>query len=145
MDIAEFLAAVFDEEQQLAEAVGVERFEAVDYLWESKYLLLKQADGTTKPTTEFDAATAEFIAAHDPSQVLADLAAKRRILARHARGGDEWMARWHPDCCVGCGHTGEHADPRTRHVNDCPELRDLAAPYAHHPDFDPSWAVDAAD
>ncbi|GGK32137.1 hypothetical protein GCM10011583_74870 [Streptomyces camponoticapitis] len=46
------------------------------------------------------------VALHDPARVLREIEAKRRILARHAR--DPWP---------------------------CHDLRDLALPYADHPDF----------
>ncbi|MFE9382410.1 DUF6221 family protein [Streptomyces sp. NPDC007025] len=56
-----------------------------------------------------------FIARHDPTRVLAEVAAKRRIL------------RWHLDeeCCSVC----------LDDVEGCPLFRALALPYAGHPDY----------
>lgn len=71
--------------------------------------------------------------------VLADIAAKRRILALHGRtegdfyGSDEPYddAGW---ACTRCGTAYEYAAPWP-----CETLRALAAPFSSHPDFDPSW------
>ncbi|MFJ5047343.1 DUF6221 family protein [Streptomyces sp. NPDC088719] len=54
----------------------------------------------------FHPTIALHVALHDPARVLREIEAKRRILARHAR--DPWP---------------------------CHGLRDLASPYAGHPDF----------
>ncbi|GLW90853.1 DUF6221 family protein [Actinokineospora globicatena] len=59
---------------------------------------------------------AEHVTRHDPARVLREVAAKRRVLKRHAPGprgacradGSRWP---------------------------CAEIRDLAAPFADHPDF----------
>lgn len=65
----------------------------------------------------------------DPRRVLADVEAKRRILARHQpgeRGAYAWITG---DWCAGCGTTGEDNSPRTEDINTCPELLDLASAY----------------
>jgi len=62
-------------------------------------------------------------------RALADIAAKQRIVERH--GG------WHEH---GGGVT---YGPDSGHDRPCPDLRDLASVYADHPDYDPSWKVDA--
>ncbi|WP_332760413.1 DUF6221 family protein [Streptomyces sp. MT206] len=54
----------------------------------------------------FHPTIAQHVALHDPARALREIEAKRRILARHAR--DPWP---------------------------CHDLRDLASPYADHPDF----------
>lgn len=66
-----------------------------------------------------------------------DIAAKRRILGRHSSfdfpaneddgPGDYSWTPW----CDGCPQKWP-----------CPELRDLAAPFANHPGYDPAWAVE---
>jgi len=81
---------------------------------------------------------ADHIARHDPARVLREVVAGRRVLERHrVATGDDLGVR--TGSCYGCGTTGEFSDPRTRKIDDCPELRDLAAPYADHPDYDPAW------
>lgn len=79
----------------------------------------------------------------DPDRVLAEIAAKRRVLSRHCPG----VARWERDPipCAGC-----HGCPVgragflhfTKDINECPELRDLASAWADHPDFDLAWRID---
>jgi hypothetical protein len=69
---------------------------------------------------------AAFIVANDPTHVLADVAAKRALIEEieglETQIDNEWgSGRGFPD--------GETA------------LRFLAAPFAGHPDFHPSWAV----
>ncbi|QNS08326.1 DUF6221 family protein [Streptomyces xanthii] len=54
----------------------------------------------------FHPTIALHVALHDPARILREIEAKRRILARHAR--EPWP---------------------------CPNVRDLASPYADHPDF----------
>lgn len=85
---------------------------------------------------------ADHIARHDPARVLAEVAAQRRVMGRHrAASGNEpgWYS--YAGACIGCGTEGEFADPRTRRIDDCPELRDLAAPDANHPDYNPAWSL----
>jgi hypothetical protein len=63
------------------------------------------------------------IARHDPARVLADIEAKRRIIALHVAEPGQ-----HPDFC---GHD--------KHELPCPTLRLLALPYADHPDYRTEW------
>jgi Family of unknown function (DUF6221) len=65
------------------------------------------------------APSADHIARHDPARVLADIAAKRRIVETCA--DMMWKHEGGPDV-----------------VADA-VLRDLAAIYAEHPDYDESW------
>ena len=64
-----------------------------------------------------------FIARHDPARVLREVAAGRRILARHVRQPGQ-----HPDFC--------RHDLR---VLPCPDMRDLLARWDDHPDYRPEW------
>lgn len=85
-------------------------------------------------------AVADHIVTWDPARVLAEIAAKRRILGRHrdydfppdpddGPGDYAWTPR-----CDTCFETWP-----------CPTLLDLAAPYAGHPDYDPAWKAEADD
>ena len=38
-------------------------------------------------------------------------------------------------------HFQRASSPRTEDVNDCPELRDIAAIYADHEDYAPKWSA----
>jgi hypothetical protein len=72
------------------------------------------------------------IARHDPARVLAEVEAKRRVLARHRPSGGQTPA------CEGCGYTGDNDDPRYL-IDECPELRDLATIHADHPAYRQEW------
>lgn len=62
-------------------------------------------------------------------RLLREIAAKRRVLTRHSG---------HGLICDGCGN--DYMSSESRYLlEECPELRDLAAPFATHPDYDESW------
>ena len=80
-----------------------------------------------------------------PERVLADCAAKRAIVEMHALmdGGDpdsfpyeseDGRTVW-PGCVICDG------DSTPRRLG-CDTVRHLAAPYADHPDYDPTWKVE---
>lgn len=74
-----------------------------------------------------------------PNQVFAELEAKRRIIERHSvvPGGEELAM---PLYCA--AHAYKHPDGTVTfpvQMNHCPELRDLTAPYAWHPDYREEW------
>lgn len=75
-----------------------------------------------------------YVARHDPARVLREVAAKRRVMQRHHRSDASTVS----DYCAGCAHDPE-GWPEIE-LNDCPELRDLAAVYSDHPDYRPEWA-----
>lgn len=95
------------------------------------------------------------VALNDPRFVLDDVAAKRRILARHTPV-EQW-AGWNHipagqpgarqllwlDCSTCIEDTS--ADPNEVRCTHgarrwpCPDVLDLVAPFAGHPDFDPAW------
>lgn len=94
--------------------------------WET---VLPVAGGDRYPSS----ANAAHIALHDPARVLADIAAKRRIIELH-------VAAESPDTDEGrdmnvetCGHCME--------TYPCPTLRLLALPYAEHDDYRQEWAL----
>lgn len=84
---------------------------------------------------------ADHIARHDPTRALRQVEAGRRTLARH-KPNPQWsdMVTW-ADACMGCGVTGPCGDPNTEHMDECPELRNLASIWADHDDYLPRWAV----
>src|SRR5512139_2667273 len=75
------------------------------------------------------------IARWDPARVLAEVEAKRRIIARHqSRQSGRWKI------CMNCRPIDpEYPDHLTEAVWPCPDLRDAAAPYADHPDYQQEW------
>jgi hypothetical protein len=98
-----------------------------------------QADGWTVARGMEQAAAEYIVALATPDQVRVDLASKRRIIARHAPapGGEELAM---PLYCA--AHAYRHRDGTVTfpvQLGDCPELRDLAVPYAWHPDYRTEW------
>lgn len=79
----------------------------------------------------------DHIARWDPARVLAEVEAKRAIIALHpargVQGGPPY--RWACRCC-------DYAPTDWEGYVDypCPTLQTLASPYASHPDYDPAWA-----
>jgi hypothetical protein len=71
------------------------------------------------------------IARHDPARVLADVAAKRAIIADCT----EMLKMCQVDRGGNLGRPGEHM------MGDFGRwiLQKMAAPYADHPDYDPAW------
>lgn len=69
---------------------------------------------------------------HEPRRVLADVAAKRRLLARHAHPAPRWVGLPRADreerYCMGCDE-----------VFPCETVRLLALPYSQHPGYREDW------
>lgn len=120
MTIIEFLTARLDERERRARTA--EQFVG------TKYDPLVLALGQT-----VNASLVELYRDAAPERVLAEVAAKQRVMARHRDDG-------HGNC-EGCGY--DYGDISQRYdVDECPELRDLAAPDANHPDYNPAWRVE---
>jgi len=166
-DIVEFIKTQLDEDEAVAKAaVGGPWWSEDGYLYREGpdnfgevWILPPHPDEYEK-----DAATGEHIARHNPAVVLVEIEAKRRVLARHGPMDPDWaesQRAWHdkyggdspfelePPPCIGCGGSGSggrHGEAysgrwRTRDFTRCPELRDLAAPYAGRPGFKPKWRL----
>lgn len=72
-----------------------------------------------------------------PDRDLREVAAKRAIVAIHRSRAEVEMDPdcWKPLACHGCGYSGVCEDPDVEDINECPELRALAAVYSDHPDY----------
>jgi hypothetical protein len=84
---------------------------------------------------------ARHIARHDPIRVLADVAAKRKLLGAHRadkHGRCKACAQWTTDT-TDDGHKLDHVAYRGVET-PCLTRRLLALPFATHPDYDESWA-----
>jgi len=142
LDITAFLRARLDERERAA------RFVLSDYAhheaaWSVPSTgVVDIGEGSIADETILtgDGPLAEFIADNDPAFVLADVAAKRRLLAGHGPGRvvDESDGRWASD--------PDSWDPPwtkcTGHewaAYPCELLRLLALPYAGHPDYRKEW------
>jgi hypothetical protein len=130
MDITEFLTACLDEEQADAERLP-------PYPWKvgDEYSLVL-ADDDIEVATSFALSnnqmirTRDHIVRYDPDRALREVAAKRRVLARHHDDDG--------DGCYGCGF-GNDEERMVKDVNDCPELRDMASIYADRPGYKEEW------
>jgi uncharacterized protein DUF6221 len=152
--IVEFLAARLDEDEAAIKAMGAEgagrwwvgqRFDgSLDSEGSTVFVDVRRSDGLgyihLGAPGVFTGPTALHIARHDPMRVLAEVNAKRRVMARHC----VTPARRdypHLNACEGCGSAGYGYGYRTPDINKCPELRDLASAFDQHPDYDPAWRV----
>jgi hypothetical protein len=170
MDIADFLAARWDEVAATATAAlpgpwmrGTERAHLADNVL---YGQSRDWPGHIVQVCNFDyghnkAADATHIALNDPVAVLADIEAKRNILAEHARAPwfpEDTLARWRtggrvPEeriaaaaasaSCARCHKVIPDAredEDQCEHFDyPCPTVRLLAVPFAAHPDYDQAW------
>jgi hypothetical protein len=76
-----------------------------------------------------DGRIAVHVARHDPARALRQVAAVRRIMARH-HADDHGM-------CAGCP-TGTAGDPEYP-IDECPEQRDVAGIWSDHPECQEGW------
>lgn len=82
-----------------------------------------------------------------PGRVLADIDAKRRILARHQEyvgpvvaGRGEIMS-YGCNECVADGWADAESHEESCAPWPCPTIRALATVYADHPDYQPEWSL----
>ena len=134
-DLAQFLRDRLDEDEEAARNATTGPWWVEDtsprYWGEERDAEVSSADGRLAVLQhENDGAlNAVHIVRWDPARVLADMQAKRRIVALHSdpHGGD-------PSCS---------SIDYPENAEDCETLRLLALPYASHPDYRPEWAPDA--
>lgn len=94
-------------------------------------------DGVVKTTGDASAPAgqAAHIARHDPARVLREVQAKRRVMERHCPG----MRTRDYVYCQACPDDRDGFPDVP--IDECPELRDLAAIYSDHPDYRKEWAA----
>ncbi len=136
MDITGFLTACVKDDEDYAlnacQFVGAE--------WHEPFSGAVQFGGQdTNPECEMalthDSGISRHMERHDPARVLREVAAKRRVLARHVPSTGEGP---YDPYCLGCGEIDGYW-PRSDSVNDCPELRDMASVYADRPGYKEEW------
>lgn len=155
--LVEWLSAQLDVDQKLAQSahLGPWRVEFHDYAHESYWLVESRAGDVVTNGYEGGGATTEANAAHiaawDPARVLAEVAAKRRIIAEHPTltifsedmaGGERIeVPEWY---CRRCFDTSGRPpwDDVDRVEEPCPTLRLLALPYAGRDGWREEWAPD---
>lgn len=147
--IVAFLKARLAEDESAARSTAAEGVDNV--LWRvwagalDARAYLKEEGGTEEDYVRMQenqfARAKQMLALGDPARALREIEAKRRVMARHKRPDRERTSI--PNSCDGCGSHMEWGDlePDTPDINDCPELRDLAAVYSDHPDFREEWAA----
>lgn len=122
-DLAEFLRARLDEDEQAARTVF-----AGSWVAESNSVWDGEGDQVCRTTTDEDAV---HIARWDSARVLAEVQAKRAILdLADEASGDHWLV--HGDRCVGKCECAED-DPGNG------ILKHLAAVYADFPGYRQDW------
>lgn len=138
VDIVTFLRARLDEDQSIAEAATAGPWEVDDEQYAEQ---IRAADGASPvagsrwggEASVFESTEdAVHIARHDPARVLADVVARRAILAQHHRV--EWSG---PAGCGTCSTEGVELV-----LWPCLTVRALAVPYAGHPDHYSGWGLD---
>lgn len=134
--IAAFLHARLDELEQKARAAGDETttwyLNAEDNLHEEpgSPVACGPYGGGIDPE-------GEHIAAHDPAFVLADIAAKRRIVAEHHLVPAAAPQPAEP--AHGCETCHSHSEYSVGAFGPCTTLKLLALPFAQHPDYQETW------
>jgi hypothetical protein len=152
-DIREWLTARLDAEEEVARRVA-ERYRIQNPLRDDDgkaYWPLPSVEANFRGRVDPDIlAGLELIKAHDPARILAEVAAKRQILAEHGTMWRDigWLdeerceAYEELEVCARC--VPKHSHFRTRAdvpVGPCRTVRLLAAPYRSEPGFDTSWEV----
>lgn len=120
-DLRDFIAARLEEDRALAQAAIDDIYGEDDCFFDTS-----------------NAHICDHYLHHQPSRVLREVAAKRRVMERHCLY--DGIGSKYTDYCEGCPSGDDSGYPEVE-LNDCPELRDLAAPYSDHPDFDPNWST----
>jgi hypothetical protein len=144
MQIAEFLEARWAEREAVAKAAGYGA--AGDYLWQEvdpdrmpglvgtgcgDVVTFNQ--GTPAYAVSPSPGQAAHIALNDPASVLADIKAQRKILELADKADQIERAL--------CDEVARRPVPGEVSIGD-EMCRALAAPFAAHPEFDPSWRLE---
>lgn len=138
--VGEFLAARLDDAQAVALAAqGTTRgiWKQVDPGREPGRIEDDYGDAVTHDESSPDEAQGRHIAANDPAHVLADIAAKRAILAIHEQAtADESSIE--PLGCKACHY--DRGDSVQYGWGWCDTVRLLASTWTSHPDYRTEWA-----
>ena len=111
-DLVSFLTARLDEDEKIASVLAGDKW------------------GWPQPQPGF----ADHVARHSPARVLREVEAKRAIVALHEPLPSSYGE---PSVCPSCWPQpwiGTHP------LAPCPTMRNLAAVYSDHPDYDPEWS-----
>jgi len=147
--IVEFLTARLDEDEAVAREAAADSFGGPGepkwkaYRVDQEGMSIWSAD-TKLAAYEYEVPVTRHVSRFDPARVLADITAKRAIVAIHQpeQGPDTWY--WLQRRCKGCGSTWHKWLPDRPPTEigperGCPTLRALASVYADHPDYREEW------
>ncbi|MFC8273730.1 DUF6221 family protein [Streptomyces sp. NPDC057271] len=112
-DLAQFLRARLDEDEQTARRAG----DSFRQIGKTGVIVSTEGDRAEECATANWAGIAEHIVRHDPARVLAEVDAKRQLI--------DWVLRW----------------PMRPHAPSSVDgiLERLALPYADHADYRDEW------
>lgn len=121
LTLTEFLLARLDEDEEAAQAAPMREWEQGGEFWHR---------GNPDPTPLM-----RHVLAHDPARVLAEVAAKRALVAEHT-APPPWEKQ-----CPRCGDVENQVayEGPEPYPAPCPTLRLLALPHAGHPDYRQEW------
>lgn len=117
VDLVEFLTARLDEDEAVARDFVPEEIEFPSMERQRYIHALKR-----------------WVVLYDPARVLADVKAKRAVLALHHPSLENRIGM--EPYCVGCWEGGGQDGAM---LWPCDTIRIVAGVYADHPDFDPAW------
>lgn len=130
-DLAAFLTARLDEDEGAAKAA------AVQGRWVSEHPAIGVVLVDGEPLIEAHiGGLTEHVARHDPVRVLREVEAKRKILARYEFARNQ-VAVGNVNEAAGYG-APDSGWPLRADSHEL-DVRDLAAVYSDHPDYDAAW------
>ncbi|RMI47592.1 hypothetical protein EBO15_01440 [Actinomadura harenae] len=135
-DIVDFLRSRLDEDELFAaRGPGGQPIQPADLVWTYEPDTADARDGGSvvarghRILIDSPMVIAAHVARWDPARALAEVEAKRRLMAEHRDDGDGH--------CQGCGMNAY--EEMCRNIDNCPVLAALASVYAHHPEYDETW------
>ncbi|EFL29467.1 hypothetical protein SSOG_09181 [Streptomyces himastatinicus ATCC 53653] len=131
--LVQWLGEQLNEDERTARAVGYDRIETGEYLWGSRYLILRREDGESKVTTELSDELALHISKWDPDRVLREIDAKRQTLAQFK------AAEGRTDQAMRDNDTAAYRAARAEATALHAVIRRDAAVYANRPGYRDYW------
>ncbi|MGI5171892.1 DUF6221 family protein [Spirillospora sp. CA-253888] len=136
-DLVAFLLARLDEDEQAARDAGGDRWHIGDAVDPTKPCNVHTFPDVRGVAQECGWLHAEHIARHAPERVLAEVEAKRRIIAEHSLRPAEELLTGAPE--FGCETCHDHSEYGIRPRGWCETLRLLSLPYADRPGYREEW------
>ena len=133
-DLVAFLNARLDEDEQQARAAISGQVDWENGWGESKTPGFPGVGIVPHVGRIHEDVQAAHVAKWNPARVLADVEAKRRILAEHAVDAGLFCRT-----CFDPGTLDRYPDEFSQRRFPCPTLRLLALPFASHPDYRDEW------